>query len=684
MGFTEWYLQQAIKDQICIGFMSIFMIGSLMSTLIYSVFCNGMYCHSLHLQLNYFETNEYNKIESVISFINQQLFLYEEISKLSIQVLRELVDTFNETEPQYNKADILVNEIKCPDKSQFSVICYQNSLPMKPICTNFHKKAFLLLPIIKAIDSIELLWFGSEKILSDISIYIESCTTYYLKTEDKRDKAFYKEINLDYNESYANLINLFNSNISTILKDYYVENGVDLYSADIPKKNPYIQYGNGNISSVYKHESFGSTVINGRIIESFTEYIVLNVLKSFPSFSFLITSYDSKNQREKVITPSSCLYLLITQTIGQSESTDMTNFSFEEIYNQITSLGDDFTLDHCFLDSEAKEDMLSLTYSGRTTEEIDSLMMNNYFLKRKFSLGTYHFISSESSERYLYEVIKSSFPDPNFLKTFHSRFIKYEQYYFYSLYPNFSSYMGSLPLRNREANLSCFVIIVLLTLWRLINIGVYFIMAKISNDVTRPLNQLKISVESMTLNEDSNLEFKDDDDINDLFGTCKDILKGALVIHKRNYDQKESKSNLKDFSSNIIVNQAKLDENPVKTNILNCSCKWIMTYDKCNEKEKNNDRPFNQADKDQCDSNKKDFIHLAEVICNLRNKKDNILYNCYAKQKQDKILVSTSPILTSSNSIVEKNSSMNILSKYSLRKKKTEFKEEENKTMNLD
>ena len=157
--------------------------------------------------------------------------------------------------------------------------------------------------------------------------------------------------------------------------------------------------------------------------------------------------------------------------------------------------------------------------------------------------------------------MKYSYPNYNVLKDFQSEYLIINQVDFYLFISmkeptKYFKYCYQI-LQN------CFflIIICILYIWFIclfINLLIY---SKIINDLTEPILNLQEAIESSKISNENIFKYKNDDIINELFCTCKELLNGQIDNNEKG---------LKDFNILSIPKdkQKAIDENIYKKNLI--------------------------------------------------------------------------------------------------------------------
>ena len=170
------------------------------------------------------------------------------------------------------------------------------------------------------------------------------------------------------------------------------------------------------------------------------------------------------------------------------------------------------------------------------------------------------FLQEEKNE-FPYFFISYSYPNYNTLKDFKSEYLIIDQIDFYL----FSSFREPIKYSNlvKQVLHNCFYLIIVanIFIWLMcfaINLIIYL---KVINDWIQPINKLQEAIESNSIKDENIFKYTHDNIINDLFGTCKELLFGQINNNK--YDiynfnisslKKNKKIDEKRYEKNLIIN----------------------------------------------------------------------------------------------------------------------------------
>jgi hypothetical protein len=109
------------------------------------------------------------------------------------------------------------------------------------------------------------------------------------------------------------------------------------------------------------------------------------------------------------------------------------------------------------------------------------------------------------------------------------------------------------------------IIICCFFFWLIIIIIIIIIEKNISFEVTHPIKKLKQCIETMNLMDDKIFEYPEDNSINELFKTCKELLKGDLYQKKKKPKENFEELNIK--NQNLIINNKIISDMIINENI---------------------------------------------------------------------------------------------------------------------
>ena len=247
-----------------------------------------------------------------------------------------------------------------------------------------------------------------------------------------------------------------------------------------------------------------------------------------------------------IITPELCFIFKLKQKGYQID-----NNTINDLYKEIKK--GNSTIENCFYE----QNFLNLEL------EINDILLLNFSTFLKIQNLYYKGIINipYANDNYPLYFIKYSYPSYNVLKDFRSEHLIINQvdfYFFISLKEPIKYIEHCFQILQNCFNL---IIISILYIWffcLFINLLIY---SKIINDITDPIIKLQEAVESSSINDENIFKYKNDDIINELFNTTKELLNGQIDNNEQG---------LKDFNILSIPKDQQniIDENIYKKNLI--------------------------------------------------------------------------------------------------------------------
>ena len=353
-----------------------------------------------------------------------------------------------------------------------------------------------------------------------------------------------------FNDAYNEVTSDFPEGIDITSKD-----GLMKFSTKAMGHFSFIDYGN----NFFYILSFG---INNDLYYCETNLIndylfFMNKILSSYFDSTFIPLYFGNNT---IISPKLCLVFKLKQSGFQ-----INEEQFNDLYNGIKKGNN--TLESCFFDKNLlntefgieMNDLKNVNYSF-------FLKMDNLFYKG------ITYLLNEKKDEYPFYYMKYYYPNYNVLKDFQSEYLILNQvhYYFFSSFKLPMEYSQHI-LQTSE---NCFYLIILLIFytWIICLIVNLIIYSKVIDGWTEPIKKLQEAVESSSITDETIFKYKDDDIINELFVTCKELLSGQIDNNEQGIKKFNILSIPKDkqkiidkniYKKNLIIN------NDIMNNLIN-------------------------------------------------------------------------------------------------------------------
>ena len=483
------------------------------------------------------------------------------------------------------------------------------------------------------------------------------------------DILYYLSKNIDY---FDNMFLKINNEIKSSISGP-IENNQNLLYGHLS----IISYSNNIFSLINKGIDNNYFYCETNIIENYMYFLHDKLLK-YLNINFI--SFFKENNT--ILSEELCLLFILKQFGFQID-----NNTFNELYYEIkrgNSILEDCFINKDIINTQSKiNDILKLNITNFL--DISSLLYQG-LIKLSFDKNDFPFF-----------FMKYPYPNYNVLKDFRSDYLLLDQVNFY-IYASFK-----VPIKycnhifQISQNCFFFIILTIVYIWFICLYINLFIFSRVINDLINPILKLQDAIESNTIKDENIFIYKNDDTINELFGTCKELLSGQI-------NNKEN--GLMNFNILNKDKQKKIDENKYKKNLiinneimnkLICEQQNMMDFsnnikvndindinDNYNENTEKNDKKKlkNVNDEDHLiseedylnsnldkDSNKKIKFNIKKCIDN-SDEKDNepykklfqiseYLYYYRTKLKNNNI------IIINNNSIIDESKMSKIISKNS-------------------
>ena len=402
---------------------------------------------------------------------------------------------------------------------------------------------------------------------------------------------FYDDLINNYVEKYKNLMNaykkgeldfmdiffsdkyyLFQNYVNTtFIKEKY-KNNVRMYLNDISSHFHFIDYisektfvtDNGDKNRVIFLEQ--NTIIPDYI------NIIFFKIQNFSDIDIIPVFYGNNT----IMSVNLCYAFLYKQMILLNlteEKNDFTDEKLNEIYNNlkkgISNIGD------CILNKKYNFDI------KQNVNDILNTKFDKYYSKtnsREFSL----FKLSDTILGEDFISIKYTFPDCPILLDFKPTFFTMEQLNIY----NFKNFYEPKHYINGMFsffyNCQFMIILILEYLWALICIYLIFRLKRLFIEVIEPINNLIKVINKLEVKEENMLKYESDDDINELFQLCNNLLIGKYkqkIMHFSENERlyKNENINMNDFN-NLKLNIKLIEDMIENKNEYNIKGDEIITF----------------------------------------------------------------------------------------------------------
>ena len=631
MSFKEKFLQMEIGQQIKVTILATSILSTIFLVLIIFCYSYEVIDQSIRLTQQYFFDMKEETIVSITYFQNINLLLYEEIVKLLTHQIFNYFQSkkFLITEQIFNKTyiDSFIYPYDNSIEGNHLFFYYFQNSNMTEDKENFIKNNLAkLFPIITTIQNIKPvllngLQFMSEFVIIDtqyqfifsmnktkiknILIEVSNESFYENLVEYHKTKNFYF-FNLVIKNVYSYMEMFFPSLMSKIEKYYdkekkeFLVNYQEEIFSNLSKHEPIINYDKAQISLIDNlNISNINMIIINNLIYGYLDKLFISLY--FNTNQFLAIPVDENNYLK---TKTTCFLFLIFQKLLYTRV--LSNEEYYSLFNQIY------------------EDKLNTIYDCLINVDIDhikDLLQNktipNFFYSEKKISKLFNISGYE-----LHEIIKYISPSFNGLYYFKPKYM-FDNYFIIYLFVNYAPVIKNTN-DYKQILFNCLLGIVLycFMFWIFVILFLLYIEKKLSKDVTFPIIKLRQSIETMNLNDIKLFEYNEDDTINELFQTCKELLKGEIILKKK-YN-KDEELNYKN-NTNLIIDNKMISELILNDNLDRVeqdNIKYFEQYKFRRVLENKKKKITHDIRKDF--GSRKDSFFLSQFYNTLKKKKDHI------------------------------------------------------------
>ena len=537
MSFREKFLQMEICQQIKVTILTTSILSTIFLLLIIFCYSYEVIDQSIRLTQQYFFDMKEDTIVSITYFQNINLLLYEELIKLLTHQIFNYFQSkqFFITEQIFNKTYIdsfiypYDNSIEGNNLFFYS---FQNPNMTEDIEIFVKNNLAKLFPIITTIQNIKPiilngLPFMSEFVIIDTqSKFIFSMNKTKIKNIliEASNESFYENLVEYHRKKNSFFFNVIIQNLYSFLEMFYptFKSKIEKYY-DKEKKEFIANYQEEIISNLSKQEPIINydkaqiSLIDTLNISNIKMIIINNLLFGYLDKLFISLYFNPNqflaipvNENNELKTKTTCFLFLVFQKLLHSR--DLSNEEYDKLFNQIYE-NNTITIYDC------------LTHVN--IEEITDLLQNktlpNFFYSEKKISKLFNISGYE-----LHEIIRYISPSFRGLYYFKPKYI-FENYLIIYLFVNYAPVIKKTN-DYKQILFNCLLEIVLFCymFWICVIFFLIYIEKKLSKDVTFPIIKLRQSIETMNLNDIKLFEYNADDTINELFQTCKELLKGEI------------------------------------------------------------------------------------------------------------------------------------------------------------
>ena len=576
MSIKGRFLQMEISQQIRITLYIISFCSTIFFVGLFICYSYQVIEQSYQQQKEYFLNMKSSEGTSMMFFQNVNLLLYEETIKLMIN---QIYNYFYAK--QFYISKILFNESYINQH----IYNYQSSIESNDsffYCANenddnhynktyFENNLIKALPIVKIIQNQKSIIFN-KSFLSEFVIYdkenniIFSMNKTKLKLTINDDDIFNSNDNIFFQnlikKHYERMLYFFQLKVSGLLpmldllyyklmkhfENYYNKTSKEIYSnytyllSYLTKSQPVINYNHSLISII---DNINISEVNMIVYNELAyNYIneIFSLIYSFQDKFVAIPVYDD----DTLFCKSSCFYFLLFQKFIQNQN--ISNDDIEKISNSIIS--GISKIEECFISVNNK-------YIQFLFDDINN---NSIFFFQKQNVRLFNRTGYK-----MYEILKYGYPSYRGLFLFNPIYI-FDNHFFVYLFINFIRINKQIN-NLKQVLFNCYlgIIICCFILWMIIIIIIIIIEKNISFEVTHPIKKLKQCIETMNLMDDKIFEYPEDNSINELFKTCKELLKGDLYQKKKKTKENYEELNIK--NQNLIINNKIISDMIINENI---------------------------------------------------------------------------------------------------------------------
>lgn len=576
MSIKGRFLQMEISQQIRITLYIISFCSTIFFVGLFICYSYQVIEQSYQQQKEYFLNMKSSEGTSMMFFQNVNLLLYEETVKLMIN---QIYNYFYAK--QFYISKILFNESYINQH----IYNYQSSIESNDsffYCANenddnhynktyFENNLIKALPIVKIIQNQKSIIFN-KSFLSEFVIYdkenniIFSMNKTKIKHTINDDNIFNSNDNIFFQnlakKHYERMLYFFQLKVSGLLpmldllysklmkhfENYYNKTSKEIYSnytyllSYLTKSQPVINYNHSLISII---DNINISEVNMIVFNELAyNYIneIFSLIYSFQDKFVAIPVYDD----DTLFCKSSCFYFLLFQKFLQNQN--ISNDDIEKISNSIIS--GISKIEECFISVNNK-------YIQFLFDDINN---NSIFFFQKQNVRLFNRTGYK-----MYEILKYGYPSYRGLFLFNPIYI-FDNHFFVYLFINFIRINKQIN-NLKQVLFNCYlgIIICCFILWMIIIIIIIIIEKNISFEVTHPIKKLKQCIETMNLMDDKIFEYPEDNSINELFKTCKELLKGDLYQKKKKTKENYEELNIK--NQNLIINNKIISDMIINENI---------------------------------------------------------------------------------------------------------------------
>ena len=639
MSFPGKLLTFKIKTQITWTMATISVIAVLFTYIFINLVVYQKKEELLKNYMEYYYTLQNEIFKSIISFQNSLLFNYEDTLHFLVSQLVVLMDvsknfTTNNKNAfkfsfQYLNDSINSSHIYKDNESNiiFFNTNYNNLSYFRKDENNYLKTTFRISNIFKIF---RIPYYGDIQLFDEVIVYLNETKTIYSTSNQFLYEFINNEIgNDDFNHFYNNLmekiINCYNIGLTQILSDktIYPEIALTKEMLDLVKNNkdiklfakysPFIDYKKKYLYFMKIEEESNELYLTVKLKSELIDNIFLNLMEYFDVTTLLLSPEDNT-----ILNNMSCQALLIKLQFYFLSKNSEQNFG-EILEKNQKYLKKNVTFDKCIPDNENMQQILQnyLKQNNTIFYQINS-GYNSSFVQ----------LSNEAVESE-YMSMRYSYPDYFLLEMRQPLHLISNYLNIYSFMNFYFPFSFVKDKQDFYHNKFLFLSLIIWIMYIFIFLILFSLGHKIIKDITDPLIKLKKAIEQMSFNDETIFEYKNDDNINELFIMCKELVSKTEISH-----------NLKEQYSEEIQNKEKYNIDIANSEDDMSLTKWgVRRNFTFNNQFLKKNRKFS-GQTDGCSTNEEivvynDFIFRPKTRPRTRSKKRPNIVNTLLNQKYD-------------------------------------------------
>ena len=364
---------------------------------------------------------------------------------------------------------------------------------------------------------------------------------------------------------FANYVN------ETYLRDVY-KNDVNEYLNNISYHFHFINYSTKKTFFTDNGDQNKVTFIEeNSIIDYYLYFIFTQIQKSLD-----INTIPLFFENNTILSTNLCysflykqMMLINSMSVKDVFDEERINSIFKSLKKGVSNIGD------CILDGKYDYDTKQNAY------DVLNIKFNKYYsMKNRREFSLFKLSDNILSENFF--CLKYSFPDFQSILNFKPTFFTLDQINLYSFSTFYEPVRYYSNAQNFYSNVEYLIILCLFYLWIIIFFYLSWKAKKLFIEVIEPINNLTNMINKLDVKEDNILKYEPDDNINELFKLCNDLLLGKYkqkILHDNeiNTEQVENDKNLSSFN-NLKINRRLIEEMMENKNEYNLQGDEIITF----------------------------------------------------------------------------------------------------------